>query len=128
LQWVETNLRRDKTARHEITALWGEEKVELRETKRAVTPWEWLVVFVQLLRKAELVEAVGKHLPFALTSPNAIDLVQTFGAFLASVLTGARRLGAVASSGRTLAANQDATARCLTRPTESRHYSLDGWR
>lgn len=77
--------------RQEITPLWGEKKVEWRETKRAVTPWGGLLVFVEFLRKIEYVEAVGKHLPFVLTSPNAIDPVQTFTAFLVSVLTGARR-------------------------------------
>jgi hypothetical protein len=91
LQWDETKLRRDKTVRQEITPLWGEKKVEWRETKRAVTPWGGLLVFVEFLRQIEYVEAVGKHLPFALTSPNAIDPVQTFTAFLVSVLTGARR-------------------------------------
>ena len=77
--------------RQEITPLWGEKKVEWRETKRAVTPWGGLLVFVEFLRQIEYVEAVGKHLPFVLTSPNAIDPVQTFTAFLVSVLTGARR-------------------------------------
>jgi hypothetical protein len=73
--------------------------VELREAKRALTPWEVLAVFVQLLLKVEFVEAVERHLPLVLTSPNAIDLVQTFRAFLASVLTGARRLDEAAPSG-----------------------------
>ena len=77
--------------RQEITPLWGEKKVELRETKRAVTPWGGVVVFVEFLRKIGYVEAVEKHLPFVLTSPNAIDPAQTFTAFLVSVLTGARR-------------------------------------
>ena len=77
--------------RQEFTPLWGEKKVELRETKRAVTPWGGLLVFVEFLRKIEYVEAVGKHLPFVLTSPNALDPIQTFRAFQVSVLTGARR-------------------------------------
>ena len=76
------------TARCEITPLGGEENVELRETKRAVTPWGELVVFVQFLRKVELLDVMGKHLPFVWTPPNAIDPVQIFTAFLASVLTG----------------------------------------
>jgi hypothetical protein len=77
--------------RQQITSLWGERKVELRETPRAVTPWGGLVVFVEYLRKIGYVEAVGQHLPFELTSPNAIDPVQTFTAFLVSVVAGARR-------------------------------------
>jgi hypothetical protein len=50
-----------------------------------------LVVFGEFLGKIGYAEAVRKHLPFRLTSPNAIDPVQTFTAFLLSVLAGARR-------------------------------------
>ena len=74
-----------------ITALWGGKKVELRETQRAVTPFGGLVVFFEFLRQVGYREAVSKHLPFHLTSPNAIDPVETFTAFLLSVLAGARR-------------------------------------
>ena len=74
-----------------ITALWGGKKVELRETQRAVTPFGGLVVFFEFLRQIGYREAVSKHLPFHLTSPNAIDPVETFTAFLLSVLAGARR-------------------------------------
>ena len=77
--------------RAQITSLWGERKVELRQTPRAVTPWGGLVVFVEYLRTIGYVEAVKRHLPFELRSPNAIDPVQTFTAFLVSVLAGARR-------------------------------------
>jgi len=48
------------------------------------------VVFAEFLRKVEFLEAVGKRLPFLLTSPNAIDPLQTFPAFLSSVWTGAQ--------------------------------------
>jgi hypothetical protein len=75
-----------------VTALWDGEKVELRETQRAVTPFGGLVVFLGFLRQVGYREAVSKHLPFRLTSPNAIDPVETFTAFLLSVLAGARRL------------------------------------
>ena len=74
-----------------ITALWGGKKVELRETQRAVTPFGGLVVFFEFLRQVGYREAVSKHLPFHLTSPNAIDPVETFTAFLLSVVAGARR-------------------------------------
>jgi hypothetical protein len=50
-----------------------------------------LVVFGEFLGKIGYAEAVRQHLPFRLTSPNAIDPVQTFTAFLLSVLAGARR-------------------------------------
>ena len=74
-----------------ITSLWGGKKVELRETPRAVTPFGGLVVFFEFLRQVGYCEAVRQHLPFRLTSPNAIDPVETFTAFLLSVVAGARR-------------------------------------
>lgn len=75
----------------QITALWGGKKVELRETQRAVTPFGGLVVFFEFLRQVGYVEAVKQCLPFRLTSPNALDPVETFTAFLLAVLAGARR-------------------------------------
>ena len=77
--------------RWKVTALWGGKKVELRETQRAVTPFGGLVVFCEFLRRVGYREAVQEHLPFRLCSPNAIDPVQTFTAFLLSVAAGARR-------------------------------------
>ena len=74
-----------------ITSVWGGKKVELRETPRAVTPFGGLVVFFEFLRQVGYSEAVRQHLPFRLTSPNAIDPVETFTAFLLSVVAGARR-------------------------------------
>ena len=65
--------------------------MELRETQREVTPFGGLVVFFEFLRQVGYCEAVKRHLPFRLTSPNAIDPVQTFTAFLLSVVAGARR-------------------------------------
>ena len=79
----------------QITALWGGKKVELRETQRAVTPFGGLVVFLEFLRQVGYREAVSKYLPFRLTSPNAIDPVETFTAFLLSVVAGARRFAAI---------------------------------
>jgi hypothetical protein len=87
----ERNTEEDKTVHWKITALWGGKKVELRETQRAVTPFGGLVVFFEFLRQVGYREAVSKHLPFHLTSPNAIDPVETFTAFLLSVVAGARR-------------------------------------
>jgi hypothetical protein len=85
------NFEEDKTVHWKITALWGGKKVELRETQRAVTPFGGLVVFIEFLRQVGYREAVDKYLPFRLTSPNAIDPVETFTAFLLSVVAGARR-------------------------------------
>jgi len=74
-----------------ISALWGERKVILRQTPRAVTPWGGLSVFVEFLRRRGYREQVRQHMPIRLESPNAIDPAQTFTAFLVSVLAGARR-------------------------------------
>jgi len=49
------------------------------------------VVFFEFLRRIGYCEAVREHLPFSLRSPNAIDPVKTFTAFLLSVVAGARR-------------------------------------
>lgn len=75
----------------EISVLWGEKKVVLRETPRAVTPWGGLSVFMEFLRRRGFREQVREHLPIRLESPNAIEPAQTFTTFLISVLTGARR-------------------------------------
>jgi hypothetical protein len=85
------NAEEDKTVHWKITSLWGGKKVELRETQRAVTPFGGLVVFSEFLRCIGYSEAVRQHLPFSLRSPNAIDPVKTFTAFLLSVVAGARR-------------------------------------
>jgi len=68
----------------------GREKVELRETPRAVTPFGGLVVFFEFLRQVGYCEAVKQHLPFRLTSPTR-SIPWTFTAFLLSVVAGARR-------------------------------------
>jgi len=77
--------------RREITALWGEKKVVLRETPRAVTPLGGLGVFIEFLQKVGYRQQVRRHLPVHLVSPNAIPPGETFTAFLISVLAGARR-------------------------------------
>src|SRR3984893_11516601 len=90
-QLDERNFEEDKTVHWKSTSLWGGKKVEFRETPRAVTPFGGLVVFFEFLRQVGYCEAVRQHLPFRLTSPNAIDPVETFTAFLLSVVAGARR-------------------------------------
>ena len=75
----------------EITSIFAQSKVILRETKRAVTPYGGIAVFVEYLRKIGYSETVHTHMPVCLTSPNAIDPTETFTAFLISVLSGARR-------------------------------------
>jgi hypothetical protein len=75
----------------EITSIFGRNKVILRDTKRPVTPYGGLAVFVEYLGKIGYREEIRKHMPIFLTSPNAIDPTETFTAFVVSVLTGARR-------------------------------------
>jgi hypothetical protein len=71
--------------------LWGEKKVVLRQTPRAVTPFGGLSVFVEFLKRIGLPERVRRDLPFSLSSPNAIPAGETFTAFLVAVVAGARR-------------------------------------
>ena len=75
----------------EITSIFAQNKVILRETKRVVTPYGGLSVFVEYLRKIGYSETIHAHLPVCLKSPNAIDPTEKFTAFLISVLSGARR-------------------------------------
>jgi len=74
-----------------ITPLWGEKKVVLRQTPRAVTPFGGLSVFIEFLGKIGFAKQISEHLPVHLSSPNAIDPGQTLTAFLMSVVAGARR-------------------------------------
>jgi len=74
-----------------ISALWGEKKVILRQTARAVTPFGGLSVWVEFLGKIGYRQQVREHMPVHLRSPNAMAPEETFTAFLISVLAGARR-------------------------------------
>jgi hypothetical protein len=74
-----------------VNSLWGEKKVVLRQTPRAVTPFGGLSVFIEFLGKIGYRQQVSEHLPVHLQSPNAIDPAQTFTAFLMAVVAGARR-------------------------------------
>lgn len=75
----------------EITSIFAKNKVILKDTKRAITPYGGLAVFVEYLRKIKYSEIIRTRIPIHLTSPNAIDPTETFTAFLVSVLSGARR-------------------------------------
>ena len=81
----------DKTVPREIAALLSGERVILRETKRAVTPFGGVAVFIAYLRKVGLVEEVRRHMPVCWKSPNHIDPTDTLLAFLMVVLVGAKR-------------------------------------
>jgi hypothetical protein len=77
--------------RGQISAIFGGKKVELRQTPKPVTPFGGLVVFLEFLRKVGFAEQVQRAMPFELKSPNAIPAVETFTAFVVSVVVGARR-------------------------------------
>jgi hypothetical protein len=85
----------DKPVSREINALLSDERLILRETRRAVTPFGGIAVFISFLGKIGFVEAVRQHMPIRYTSPNQIDPTFTFTAFLMSVLVGARRFAQV---------------------------------
>ncbi len=87
---MESNAR-DKAVRREINALLSDERLILRETKRAVTPFGGIAVFLLYLEKIGMVKVIRQHMPICWKSPNHIDPSSTFTAFLVSVLVGARR-------------------------------------
>ena len=71
-----------------VSELWGEKKVVLRQTPRAVTPFGGLSVFIEFLKQIGFPERVRRDLPFGLNSPNAIPAGETFTAFLIAVVAG----------------------------------------
>src|SRR4051794_5125743 len=78
------------SAGNHCSALWRE-RVILRETQRAVTPFGGVAVFITYLQKIGLVEEVRLHLPVRWKSPNHIEPTTTWMAFLMTVLVGAKR-------------------------------------
>ena len=87
---METNAA-DKPVPREIHSLLSRERVILRETERAVTPFGGVAVFISFLSKIGFVAAIRQHMPICWRSPNHIDPSWTFTAFLVSVLVGAKR-------------------------------------
>lgn len=81
----------DELVPREIAALLSSERLILRETKRAVTPFGGVAIFVSFLRKVDLVGQLRQHMPIQWKSRNQIDPATTFMAFLITVLVGARR-------------------------------------
>jgi hypothetical protein len=81
-----------KTTRTEITSLFGEAKLLLDETPKAISPFGGLASFISFLGQIGFARQVQQHLPFAEpTSNNAIPLAHALVAFLMSVVVGARR-------------------------------------
>jgi DNA-directed RNA polymerase subunit N (RpoN/RPB10) len=87
---MESNAK-DKSVPREITALLSDERLILRETQRAVTPFGGIAVFISFLDKIGFAKAVRQHMPVRWKSPNHIDPTSSFIAFLISVLVGAKR-------------------------------------
>jgi len=81
----------DKAVRREISALLSDERLILRETQRAVTPFGGVAVFISFLDKIGFAKALRQHMPIRWKSPNQIEPAATFTAFLMAVLVGARR-------------------------------------
>ena len=75
----------------ESTRIFGGQKVLLKETDRALTPFGGMVVFLEFLNKIGLVKKVIECMPVVHRSPNSIPPAQTYIAFLISVAAGARR-------------------------------------
>ena len=59
---METNAT-DKPVAREITVLLSDERLILRETQRAVTPFGGIAVFIAFLDKIGFVGAVRQHMP-----------------------------------------------------------------
>jgi hypothetical protein len=74
-----------------IAALWGGNHVKVKQTARAVTPFGGLASFISFLNRSGYTQQVQAHMPWCLTSPNAIPLEQTLTAFIIGVVIGARR-------------------------------------
>jgi hypothetical protein len=83
--------KREKIVPMEIESLFDNQRIELQETKRAVTPFGGIAVFVTYLRKIGLVDRVRQWMPIQHRSHNQIDPTATFTSFLLSVALGARR-------------------------------------
>src|ERR1035441_4493746 len=81
-----------KTTRTEITSLFGNAKLVLDETPKAISPFGGLASFISFLGQIGFARQVQQHLPFAEpASNNAIPLAHALTAFLMSVVVGARR-------------------------------------
>ncbi len=81
-----------QTTPTDFSPLFGGTKLVLDETPKAITPFGGLASFIAFLGRSGYVEQLELALPFpAPTSNNAIPLAHTFTAFVASVVTGARR-------------------------------------
>ena len=75
----------------DFAPLSGAGQVHLSSTPKSITPFAGVVSFIAWLRGIGFYQRVALGMPFAYSSPNAIPLVDTFCAFLFSVVLGASR-------------------------------------
>ena len=85
------DLSSDKAVQREMRALLTGERLKLRETEPAVTPFGGLAVFVEYLNRVDLISELRRQMPVQYRSRNQIDPSSTLVCFLVSVLAGARR-------------------------------------
>src|SRR6516164_4613279 len=82
---------RNRTMPTFVTGLFGKARTKLSQTPRAVTPFGGPVSFIEFLEQIGYARQVEQHLPWELSSPNAIPLAHTLTAFCIGVVAGARR-------------------------------------
>jgi hypothetical protein len=81
-----------KTTPVEITSLFGDAKLILDETPKAISPFGGLASFISFLGRIGFARQVQQHLPLAEPiSNNAIPLAHSLIAFMMSVVCGAQR-------------------------------------
>ena len=81
-----------KTTRTEITSLFGDAKLVLDETPKAVSPFGGLASFISFLGQIGFAAEVQRRMPFPEpASNNAIPLAHCLTAFLMSVVVGGQR-------------------------------------
>ena len=82
----------DNSVPREIDALLSGERLILRETKPAATPFGVGAIFVSCLRKIDLIGKVRQWMTVCWRSPTRIDPTHTFTAFPIAELTGGQTL------------------------------------
>ncbi len=82
----------DNPVSREIHALLSEDRLILRRSQRAVTPFGPVAVFVSFLDKIAPVGKICRHMRIPWRSPDHIDPTASFTAFLMSLFVPARRL------------------------------------
>lgn len=71
-----------------MLALLSNERLIVRETQRAVTPFGGMVVFLEFLQRIDLVGQIRQHMPVRWRSHNQIDPAATLLSFLIAVVVG----------------------------------------